>query len=206
MIKIYLIRHGATKGNTEGRYVGWTDEEILDESVKTLRILRLNRRDLFDDVHVDAVYSSPMKRCIHTAEILFEGTGSPVIIADALKECSFGEFEYMNYRELNGNPDYQRYIDSGGNTAFPGGESRADFQKRCVQAFKDIIQECTVNGHDMTVAIVAHGGTIMSILDAFALPHRDYFDWNCRNAEGYVAEYSDNSLKITENIQYRNDT
>jgi alpha-ribazole phosphatase len=141
-----------------------------------------------------------MKRCIQTAEILFKETDRPIIIVDALKECSFGEFEYMNYQELNGNQDYQRYIDSGGNAAFPGGESRADFQRRCVEAFKNIIRECTQNKCNGIVAIVAHGGTIMSILDAFALPHKDYFDWKCRNAEGYVAEYKEDYLKITDNI------
>ena len=36
--------------------------------------------------------------------------------------------------------------------------------------------------------MVIHGGTIMSILDGFAVPHRDYFDWQVKNLEGYEIE------------------
>lgn len=36
--------------------------------------------------------------------------------------------------------------------------------------------------------MVVHGGTIMSILDAFAVPSRNYFDWQVQNLEGYEIE------------------
>ena len=37
---------------------------------------------------------------------------------------NFGSFEGKTYFDLNGNEDYQRWIDSGGTLPFPGGESR----------------------------------------------------------------------------------
>lgn len=186
--KIYLIRHGATKGNLQGRYVGNTDESLLEESKKKLTD-KLNKYDLQKP---DIVLASPLKRCTETAEILFPG--AEIKMVDGLRECDFGKFEYMNYRELNGNPDYQRYIDSGGTAAFPGGEDKRRFQDRCVKAFTsamtEIITAEAVNSesrNNMLLALVVHGGTIMALMDEFAVPHRDYFEWRVGNGGGYAA-------------------
>lgn len=184
--KIYLIRHGATAGNLEGRYVGATDEPILDSSRDELKNYSLSKPDI--------ILASPLKRCVETAKVLFpEGKIEAV---DGFRECAFGQFEYMNYAELNGDPDYQRYIDSGGNTAFPGGEDRKSFQDRCVKAFADAMHQILpaedkeknndIDGNKL-LALVVHGGTIMALMDAFAIPHRDYFEWHAGNGEGYEA-------------------
>lgn len=120
-----------------------------------------------------------------------------------LAECRFGEFEYMNYAELNGNPDYQRYIDSGGTTAFPGGETKAEFTDRVMRGFEKVFVDaesreeqkrlrCDVSSRietahtslSDTIIIVAHGGTIMALLDQLSEPHKDYFDWQVKPGEG----------------------
>lgn len=184
--RIYLLRHGATAGNLEGRYVGATDEPILDRSRDELKNYSLLKPDI--------ILASPLKRCTETAKVLFPG--GKIEAVDGFRECDFGQFEYMNYAELNGNPDYQRYIDSGGNTAFPGGEDRKSFQDRCVQAFTDAMhkilsaeykKENNDTVRNKLLALVVHGGTIMALMDAFAVPHRDYFEWHAGNGEGYEA-------------------
>ncbi len=65
------------------------------------------------------VFVSPMLRCRQTAEILFPQI--PQIEIDPWREMDFGEFEGKNYAQLNGDPRYQAWIDSGGTLAFPGG-------------------------------------------------------------------------------------
>jgi alpha-ribazole phosphatase len=198
MTKVYLIRHGATKGNLEGRYVGRTDEKLTVESADRLRYVADKTAAI---IRPDAVYISPMKRCVQTAEILFPD--SDLTLVEDFKECDFGEFEYMNYRELNHNPVYQRYIDSGGMTAFPGGEDRETFQKKCVTAFKSVMEERVCRGgagSHAIIAMVVHGGTIMSILDEFSQPHRDYFEWQCGNGEGYKAVFTDGALYEVKKI------
>lgn len=54
---ILLIRHGATKGNREGRYVGSTDEELLEEAVVTLQKQRDRNHVLLSQVEMVAVQS-----------------------------------------------------------------------------------------------------------------------------------------------------
>lgn len=177
-MKIYFIRHGMTKGNREHRYVGSTEEELLPEAEEELALKRLPS--------VGRLYSSPRKRCLQSAAILYPKQ-TPVIIEE-LAECDFGIFEYRNYEELNGNPDYQRFIDTMGKCGFPDGEDREVFQKRCLQGFQKILfrERKLADGQD--IALVVHGGTIMAILDVLAEPHRDYYDWQVKNGEGYVAE------------------
>ena len=50
------------------------------------------------------------------------------------------EFEYRNYQELNGHPDYQAWIDSGGTIGFPGGEDQKAFCDRVQTAFEACIR------------------------------------------------------------------
>lgn len=42
------------------------------------------------------------------------------------------------------------------------------------------------------VALVVHGGTIMSILDRFSVPHEDYYHWQTKNGEGFYCRYEEN--------------
>lgn len=190
-MKIYLIRHGQTKGNREGRYVGSTDEPLLPKARE-----KLAGSSLAETLKPDILCVSPLRRCRETARILFPGKEQNVV--DAFRECDFGEFEYRNYEELNGNPDYQRFIDSGGTCGFPGGEPLREFKERCARAFRDVIASAWEQGtegepargpgRDIHIVLVVHGGTIMAILDAFSCPHKGYFGWQTGNGKGYGAE------------------
>ncbi len=192
MIECYLYRHGKTKGNEEGRYLGRTDESLSEEGKKALREKRMPP--------AEAVFSSPKKRCQETAALFFPGQ-CRIIVPD-LRECDFGIFENKNWRELSGNPAYQKWIDSGGTLPFPGGESGEGFQKRCREAFLEVLAFCKREGIERA-AIVIHGGTIRSILSAWGEPARGFYDWNPKNGGGYrirVKEGEPLSLEILEEI------
>ena len=222
-MKLWLIRHGMTKGNREHRYVGVTDEGILPEEKE-----RLQARAAEMDLHPAIVFVSPARRCRETAECLFPGAAPALIVVPEFMEMNFGAFEYMSWQEINQDPDsahraaYQRYIDSGGETAFPGGESKAEFTRRVCDGFEramlprmqalmpatdasvaseikagtereivfklqdpgsteDARSECS--GED--IAIVAHGGTIMALMERYAEPHKPYFEWSVKPGEGF---------------------
>lgn len=181
MTELYLIRHGKTYGNTLGRYIGVTDEDLCPEGRAALAgtAKALEERGLPADL---TIYASPLKRCVQTAKILFPG--APVILEPELRECDFGEFENKNYQELSGNPSYQAWVDSGGTLPFPGGESREDFAARCVRGFSRVLGELRTQGR-RSAALVVHGGTIMSILAAYAEQKEDFYHWQVKNGEGF---------------------
>ena len=168
-----LIRHGKTRGNLDGRYIGCrSDEGLCPEGIEELNQGKYPA--------AGRVYSSPMRRCLETAEILYP-TIKAEIIPD-FRECDFGEFEYKNYEELNGHADYQAWIDSGGELPFPDGESRADFAARSLAAFQSIRRDAGNEDY----ALIVHGGTIMSIMEAMAQPRGSYYDFQVKNGYGYI--------------------
>jgi alpha-ribazole phosphatase len=184
----YFLRHGATKGNLERRYVGATDEALLPESREALKALILPP--------VARVYASPMLRCVETAKILYPDT--PLELVPDFRECGFGAFEYKNYEELKDHPAYQAWLDARGFTAFPGGESRADFCKRVVQVFDRVAEGAELWGGD--AAIVAHGGTLMAILEARALPKQDFYAWQAPAGRGWAAIRRGGFLEINSSL------
>ena len=173
-LELYLILHWKTKGNLEKRYIGTTDEPILSGSERDLWEKRLHR--ILADVRCVAV--SPMKRCRESAELLFPGKKQEV--CDAFRECDFGQFENRNYEELKNRPEYQRWIDSGGMEAFPGGESRERFAGRCVEGFVQKVTELQERKIERA-AFVVHGGTIMAILEWLDHKQRPFYQWQAEN-------------------------
>ena len=177
MLKIWLIRHGMTEGNRHQRYIGVTDEPLCEEGRKLLR--------KFTYPKPQAVFVSPLKRCLETAAILFDDP--KVRIIDQLAECNFGEFENKNYMELSGNELYQAWVDSGGLLPFPGGESREEFKRRNVTGFQKAVNGCIRDGLSMA-ALVVHGGTIMNVMEEYADEERSFYDWYVKNGKGYEVE------------------
>ena len=174
-VSLVLIRHGKTQGNLTHRYIGArTDEPLCAQGIAELK----------ERVYppVERVFTSPMKRCVQSAALIYPGL-EPEIIAD-LRECDFGEFEGKNYAELNGRADYQAFIDSGGEAPFPGGESRAQFAARCVKAGMRLMELSAVSD----CALVAHGGTIMALMEKYARPAGGYFDFQVGTAQGFILE------------------
>ena len=187
--KVYLIRHGKTLGNAEKRYVGRrTDEELSEEGIKDTNEMLGSISKLIAD-RVDRVCSSPMKRAVQTAEILF-GDYVPETI-DNLVEIDFGVFEGKNYEELNGDEIYQKWIDSNGTMDIPDGESRENFISRSDEGFCEALGE---KDKDENIVIVCHGGNIMSILSR--LTGDDYYDFMTETLGGYVLELETNDEGI----------
>lgn len=173
-MQVYLIRHGSTLGNLEKRYIGVTDEPLCDEGIRQLMQHTYPK--------AERLYVSPMLRCRQSAQIIYPEQTYEIL--DALRECDFGVFENKNYKELSGNKSYQQWLDSMGTLPFPRGESREDFRKRTIDGFKWAILECRAEGIQ-TVAFVVHGGSIMNIMEAYAYPSGNYYDYQINNGEGY---------------------
>jgi alpha-ribazole phosphatase len=82
-----MIRHGLTEANLEGRYIGTTDLPLCEQGRASLEQLYKS----CDYPEVDRVYTSPLKRAVQTAEILYPD--SLIEPVDKLRELDFGDFE-----------------------------------------------------------------------------------------------------------------
>ena len=181
MTRVYLIRHGQTQGNLERRYIGSTDQPLCPQGRAALEGRTMPP--------VDRVYVSPLRRCRETAAILYPGL--PQELVPDLRECSFGAFELHTYEELKGNAAYQAWLDSGGISAPPGGEGKASQQARTVRAFREL----AASQPKGTAALVVHGGTIMSLLEALE-PSHEYYRWQAPNGGGYLCRWDGHRLTV----------
>ena len=186
-MKILMIRHGATAGNLEKRYVGRTDEGLTVQAVSELRERVPKLRELAGNAA--AIVTSPMKRCLETAEVLFPEKlyeNVPRMQKAGLSECDFGKFEYKNYKELSGDAEYQHFIDTLGKEGFPGGETTDEFKARTVKTFLEILKEIPsqADRDDLTLVFIVHGGTIMAVMEALLEEKKSYYDWQVGNGEG----------------------
>lgn len=166
-MKLYVIRHGITAGNKEKRYIGKrTDEPLCPEGIIELKD---RKYPCFDKALL-----SPMIRCIQTADVICPAADR--LVLDGLEEMDFGDFEGKNYRELSQNKEYQRWVDSGCESAVPNGESRGQFCQRTVKAFmegKSFLEDAKCP------AVIAHGGTVMALCEFFL--GGNYFDYAVEN-------------------------
>lgn len=184
-ITLVLIRHGATAANRERRYLGKTDEPLSAEGREEL--LQYRKAGCYPAV--DCLFTSPMKRCVQTAELLYPGL-VPRRIGE-WTEMDFGAFEGRNYQELCGDARYQAWIDSNGMLPFPEGESREDFIRRCKTGFHRMqaqLEELQNEKKIRSAGIIVHGGTIMALLSSYC--GGEYFDYQAPNAKGYVCAWT----------------
>ena len=179
-ITLVLIRHGATKSNEERRYLGKTDELLSKEGERQL--VEYKKLHLYPNI--DFLFTSPMKRCIQTADILYSEL-QPVQMKE-WEEMDFGAFEGKNYVELQEDKRYQAWIDSNGTLPFPEGESREEFTIRCDKGFQKMIEKVKQIKEEgqKTIGMIVHGGTIMAMLSRYG--KEDYFDYQVANGRGYV--------------------
>ena len=124
-MNLTFIRHGMTEGNIEKRYVGSRDEPLSALGKSQVEDRACYYKDLDD---ADVIFSSPMKRCRQTAEILF--AGRELVIAEGLREYDFGEFEGKNHEELMSYQSYRDWLESDGAYDLPAGEGMDNFRRR----------------------------------------------------------------------------
>lgn len=171
---IVFIRHGATAGNLEKKYIGITDEPLCPQGKKYLQ----EHLSLFPPV--TQLLVSPMRRCQETAAILYPELDQ--ILVPGFRECNFGSFEGKTYEMLKQEPEYIHWLETGGESPFPGGESRSEFIRRCTRAFLQMVPQLQKD-----TAIVAHGGTLMALLSS--LGEGNFYDWHTQNGNGFQAKF-----------------
>lgn len=182
-IRLVLIRHGETASNKEHRYLGKTDEDLSPCGAE--KIKDAVQEKLYPEI--DILFTSPMKRCLQTAQLIYPDMTDHIIPEFA--EMDFGEFEGKNYQDLKDDVRYQAWIDSNGTLPFPGGESQKEYISRCKLGFEKMLNELFEQKSvslqsQSTIGLVVHGGTIMSLMHAY--DGGEYFDYQVKNGRGYI--------------------
>lgn len=178
---IHFIRNALTDENLEGRYIGHTNVALSDEGKAQLAQMR---EELIYPP-VDAVFTSPLKRCTDTAAILYP-ENTPLVI-EGLIEYNFGEFENKTAEQLEKYEEFPRWLAGEKGVKPPYGESNEDFTKRVSDTFEKIAEGLMKTG-TTSAAIVTHGGVIMTILALYGIPEYPMHEWLTPNGCGFTVK------------------
>lgn len=148
--RIILARHGQTPLSVDRRYSGQGDPELTDLGVSQAE--RTAAR-LAAVPGLSAVVTSPLRRCLGTAERVTEAVGVPVTIADDLIETDFGGWEGLTFREAaEQDPELHGRWLSDTSVPPPGGESFAVVRARVERGLQQIVRDHPGG----VVAVVSH--------------------------------------------------
>lgn len=158
-VKFFLIRHGQTLWNEEGRYQGNSDIGLTGLGIRQAK----SAAKYLSKVNLSNIYSSPLKRAADTANIIGESKGLKVIVRENLKEIYFGKWEGMKFNDINTefHDDYQKWLKDPYNSHPTGGECFKQVQERALTEIDNMVKE---NEDRSSVAVITHGGIIYSLL------------------------------------------
>ena len=188
--RLYLVRHGETQWNADGRLLSFTDEPLNARGEAQAHDLAAS----LAGVRWDRAVSSPLLRARRTAEIVLAATAEPpaLVIDERLREMDFGPYEGWSEAELEADPVAVTRRRDG--TQLPGVESDASVVAR-VQAFL-----ATLEGDAGTTLVVGHGRTLrILIATALGLPPSFARSLRMRNCRPAVLELGPTPLLLALN-------
>jgi broad specificity phosphatase PhoE len=185
-MRLLLIRHGESEGNTELRLQGQGEYPLTERGREQSRLLaeRLRRLSLA------GLYSSPIRRARLTADAVAEAAGLEVTELPGVQEYDFGELSGMTYRELvEKHPEIVEQYRSGPDyPSFPGAEDREAFRRRVCEALWGVVERHA----GTSAAVVAHAGPIaVFCLEVLGLPYRRPLPLRVYNGSITVVEVRD---------------
>ena len=145
-MRIYILRHGETEWNVDGRIQGQLDVPLSPIGIEQA----LGWRTYFDRIELAGVYSSALSRASETA---FLATGRP--------PCLMPEFNERCFGELQGQV-WERELETVLNVCPPGGETREQLETRVRAALQQLV---SYHSADEEFLIVCHGGSGRVILE-----------------------------------------
>ena len=155
MTTVYLARHGESDWNVERRWQGHADRPLTERGREQARALAAK----LEDVELDAVYASDLRRAWETAEAVAAPRGLEVVRLPELREVDVGSWSGFTRDECADRfPEaFVRWREGG--TGWDDGESYEDMAVRIVGTI-----ECLAAQHpDGAILVVSHGGPIRAV-------------------------------------------
>jgi probable phosphomutase (TIGR03848 family) len=167
MAVLVLVRHAVTEqtgkrlyGRRPGIHLSARGREQSDEVARRLA-----------GQPIAAVYSSPLERCMETAEPIAEALGLQIAVEPGLIETDTGAWTGRTFAQVGRTRRWRRLLAVPSSTGVPDGESATEVQARAVAAVEAIGRRHPTG----LVAVVSHGDPIRLVLAHYAGLHLDLF-------------------------------
>jgi len=192
MVEIILARHGDTEWNVAEVFRGRIDVELNETGVKQAELLA----EYLGNLKIEAVYSSPLKRAVRTAEMIASYHQLDVEISPGLIDFNYGEWQGLPHREVKDKCKelYAQWIKDPHKVKMPAGESLDDVSKRAVDVVDKIVAE-----YKETVVLVSHRVVNKVLICALLGLDNSHF-WNIKQDTCGITTftYEDGRFILTE--------
>jgi broad specificity phosphatase PhoE len=191
MTELILARHGETEWNVEEVFRGRIDVELNQNGIKQAELLA----EYLSELKIEAVYSSPLKRALKTAEAVARRHRLRVETSPGLNDCDFGQWQGLSLREVKDKYKklYEQWAESPQLVKIPGGESLDEVRERALKVVNGVIAK-----HSGAVVLVAHRVVNKVLICALLGLDNSHF-WNIRQDVGgtTVFSYQNGRLVLT---------
>jgi len=172
MTEIILARHGETKWNVEEIFRGRIDIELNETGIKQAELLA----EYLSHTKIDAIYSSPLKRALKTAEVIASHHKLDVEIAPGLIDFDYGKWQGLSHQEVKDKYKelYAEWISHPDKIKIPTGERLNVVRKRALSVVGNVIVK-----YKGTVVLVAHRVVNKVLICALLGLDNSHF-WNIR--------------------------
>ena len=170
MTRVLLVRHGETEWNRVERFRGRTDIELNETGHRQARAVAQR----LSSWQMEAIYSSPLKRALQTAQPIAQACGLEVQPLDGIIDIEYGDCAGLSPQEFSTrHPDlFETWRDAPQEVRFPRGESLDDVRRR---AWRGMDEVCSTHAHG-TVILVSHV-VVNRVLICAALGVGNYSFW-----------------------------
>jgi probable phosphoglycerate mutase len=157
-LKLYFLRHGETASSQTGTYCGRVDIDLTEAGYQMAEQFA----QAYHDLHWAAIFASPLRRTMATAQPLSDRLELKIQRREGLKEIAYGKWEGKTPAEVNMefHDDYVRWLADPGWNAPTGGEKGIDIARRSSEVLEEIEQTFDSGN----ILVVSHKSTIRIIL------------------------------------------
>jgi probable phosphoglycerate mutase len=149
----YLVRHGETDANVARRFAGWSDDRLNERGRQ--QCVELGSR--LAGVGIEAVYTSPVRRTVESAEILAAELGAGVRTLHDLREIDVGPWKGLTAEEVAARwpAEYSAWLGAPHRFGLKGREALSDVQERALDAL-DQMAHAQLTAPDAPALVVSH--------------------------------------------------
>ena len=157
--RVLLIRHGDVEGLAPARFRGRRDAPL---SAVGERHVKQAARRIARDWKIQALYASPLQRCLKTAASIAKRTGVEAQPLEGLLDIDYGDWTWRTHEEMvREQPELWRiWRETPDEMRFPGGEGLADMTERATTALRTV-SEAAPNG---CIALVTHDAVVRALV------------------------------------------
>jgi len=191
MAELILARHGETAWNVEKIYRGRTDVKLNEVGIKQAELLG----EYLSNWELEAIYSSPLRRALDTANTISRYQKIGVHITEGLIDFNYGKWQSLPEQEAKRlYPTlHNEWHNNPLKVKMPGGESLEDVRGRAIEVVNDVLSK-----YQGSVVLVSHR-VVNKVLICYLLGLDNSHFWNIKQDVGGITifDYAEGRFVLT---------